>query len=819
MFWNYLIVAYRNLVRNKAFSAINVFGLAIAIAFCVLTYLYVHHEWTYDAFHEHADRIYRVNIEFSGSDQKGFSLPTVPTALRDELLQTVSGLDMAVRLTATRGSDRGDREIQVTYGDEVFKLQFLIVDPEFLSMFSFPLRAGDPEVVLKSPHSVVLSAETAMRIFGEENPVGKRLSLRSIWSHESADFAVTGVAEPIPDNSSIQFEMLLPYQHLWFFLHVQPDDWKRISKCGTYVKLSDDTEAEDIEPALRSIVRANMLRPEIAAKNLHLPLQPLTALRHRMDLMEIRNHGVKPPRDPLTGYGLICISVLVLVMASINYVNLAVGRMGTRTREVGVRKVLGALRFQLFWQYSCESVLMSMLSVGIGLVFAEHALPYFNRFTHQSLSFNPVFSGTSIVLLVVLVLVVGMLICSYPALILSGMHPVAILSGRFKPSHRNLLGRVLVLGQFMLSSALITCTLIMVYQLRFVREKDLGFNKEFVISVDTDALPEMGGHYQLLKTGFLQHHRVVGCTMVKYPLMEERWYEGKSEHGQSVWAKRHYVDYDFVKTLEMKMLSGRDFDVRANDQVKGSVVVNEAFVRQMGWDDPIGQTVAFDGRGVQSLRRSDGVARVIGVVKDFYLMPLQQNVQPTMLLLNSSIGDEAENFLVRIKPDDTVGTLKFMEAEWKKIAPANEPFYSSFLDDDIENYYQDFLSWSKIIGYATILAVFIACLGAFGLTALAVAKRTKEIGIRKAMGASVLNVVSLLSRDFVVLVLIANLCAWPLTFLASTWWLQDFAYRIGLTASVFLLGGLLTLAVVLLTVSTRTIRAARANPVDALRYE
>ncbi len=359
----------------------------------------------------------------------------------------------------------------------------------------------------------------------------------------------------------------------------------------------------------------------------------------------------------------------------------------------------------------------------------------------------------------------------------------------------------------------------MFYQLRFVKAKDLGFNKEFVISIDTDALPEMGGHYDLLKKGFLQHHKVVGCTMVKYPLMDESWYEGKGEKGQSVWARRHYVDYDFVKTLEMRVLSGRDFDVRANDQVKGSAVVNEAFARQIGWEDPIGQTIAFDGRGVQSLRRSNGVARIVGVVQDFYLTPLQQKVQPTMLLLNSTMGDEAENFLVRIKPDDIAGTLKFMEAEWKKIALANEPFYFTFLDDDIENYYQDFVSWSKIVGYATVFAVFIACLGAFGLTALAVARRTKEIGIRKAMGASVLNIVSLLSRDFVVLVLIANLCALPLTFLASTWWLQNFAYRIGLTVGVFLLGGLLTLLVVIGTVSIQTTTAARANPVDALRYE
>lgn len=822
MFWNYLIVAYRNLVRNKAFSAINVFGLAIAIAFCVLTYLYVHHEWTYDTFHEHADRIYRVNIEFSGPDRKGYSLPNVPTALRDELLRTVTGVDMAVRLTAARGSDREDREIQVTHGDQVLKLPFLIVDSAFLSMFSFPLRAGEPEVALKNPNSVVLSAETATRIFGDESPVGKQLSLRSIWSHESADFTVTGVAEPVPDNSSIQFEMLLPYQHLWFFLHMEPNDWKRISRCGTYVQLSESTKVKEMEPALRSVVRANMLRSEISEDSLHLRLQPLTDLRHRMDLMEIRNHGVKPPRDPLTGYGLICLSVLVLVMASINYVNLAVGRMVTRTKEVGVRKVMGAFRSQLFWQYLCESVLMSILAVGLGLVFAEHALRFFNGFTHQSLSFDPVFSRSAFVFLVILTLGIGVLICSYPALVLSGAHPVHILSGRFRPSNRNQMGRVLVLGQFAVSSALTVCTLIMVYQLRFLREKDLGFNKEFLISINVGGLPERPGGRGILKNRYLQNHKVIGCTTVRYTLLEEGpadTEEARGGQGQSLKIRPYFVDHDFVRTFEMKVLSGRDFDSGTNDLAQGSGLANEELVKQMGWDEPIGQTLTLEGSAARLMRSSKGIVRVIGVVKDFHLRPLQRSVQPSMLLLNPYIGLEAESLFVRVGPGDVDETLKYLEAEWKLIAPPGEPFYFTFLDDDIENYYQDFVSWSRIVGYATIFAVFIACLGAFGLTALAVARRTKEIGIRKTMGASVLNVVSLLSREFAMLVLIANLCAWPLAYLAMDRWLQNFAYRIEMTAGEFLLGGLLTLLMVIGTVSIQTTRAARANPVESLRYE
>ena len=821
MLRNYLKIAYRNLVRHKIYSLINISGLAIGIAFCFLTFLYVHHEWTYDAFHENADRIYRVYAEYHGLNKKLYRVPSLPTALRNELLQTVTGVDQAVRLIAGRGNDREDQEIQVTCGDQVFQLSFLIVDPEFLDMFSFPLRAGDSGIALKHPQSVVLSAEAAKKIFGDENPVGKQLALRSIWSHERTDFTVTGVAEPIPDNSSIQFDMLLPYEHLWFFVHREADDWKR-SACNTYVQLSENMKVTDIEPAFRSIVEAHMLRPEVSEGNFHLRLQPLTNLHHRMDIMKTTNHGVKAPRDPMNGYGLICLSLLVLVMASINFVNLAVGRLTTRTKEVGVRKIVGALRSQLIWQFLSESILLSLVAIGLGLALAEQALPFFNELMHQSLSFDAIFSWPAFVFLTALAVGVGLLVGSYPAFVLSGFHPVRILTGRFKLSHRNLFGRGLVFGQFVLSCGLITCTLIMVYQLRFVKEKDLGFNKESVISIDTDGLPEMGGDQDLLRNSYLQHHKVVGCTTVRYTLLDEGWqdrYEGKGEQGQSVRAKRFFVDYDFVKTFEMKVLSGRDFDSGANDQAQGSALVNEALVKQMGWDGPIGQTITFEGRGVRLLRRSKGVTRVIGVVQDFYLMPLQQKVQPAMLLLNPSIGNEARNFFVRIKPGDVVETLKFLETEWKKIAPLNEPFYFTFLDEDIENYYRDFLSWSKIVGYSTIFAVFIACLGAFGLTALAVAKRTKEIGIRKIMGASVLNIVSLLSREFVMLVLIANLCAWPLAYLAMFRWLQSFAYRTELTVGMFLLGGVLTLLVVIGTVSLQAVKAARMDPVDALRDE
>ena len=818
MFRNYLTVAYRNLVRYKVYSAINITGLAIGIAFCILAFLYIHHEWSFDAFHKNADQIYRVYAEVRGPDNKFYGTPISPTALRNELVQTVTGIDQAVRLVAGRGDDPEDQEIQVTYGDQIFKLPFLIVDPEFLDMFSFPLRSGDSEIALKHPQSVVLSAETAKKIFGDENPIGKQLTLRSLWSHEHADFTVTGVADPIPDNSSIQFDMLLPYQHLWFFLRKEADDWKIFSRCGTYVQLSENTKSTDIESAMHAIVKAHMLRPEISADNLHLRLQPLTNLHHRIDLMETTNHGVKAPRDPMNGYGLICLSLLVLVMASINFINLAVGRLVTRTKEVGIRKVVGAVRAQLIWQFLSESILLSLVAVVLGLSLAELVLPFFNEFMHQNLSFDNIFTWPTFVFLIALVVLVGLLIGSYPAFMISGFNPVRILTGRFKLSHRNLFGRGLVFGQFAVSSALITCTLIMVYQLQFVKEKDLGFNTEFVISIDTDGLHDFSRAFDLLKNRYLQHHKVVECASVRNPLLGRmRQFEGIGEQGQSMWVKHFYVDYDFVKTLEMKVLSGRGFDSNTNDHAQGNVLVNEELVKQMGWDDPIGQTITFKDRGARLLRKSKGVTRVIGVVQDFYLMPLQQKVQPAMLIL-SHIG-QARNFLVRIKPGDIAETLKYLKTGWKEIAPSDEPFHFTFLQEDIENYYQDFLSWSKIVGYATFLAVFIACLGAFGLTALAVARRTKEIGIRKIMGASVLNIVSLLSREFVMLVIVANLCAWPLTYLVMVWWLQNFAYRMGLTVGVFALGGVLTLLVVIGTVSLQAVKAAKMNPVEALRYE
>jgi len=819
MFKNYLLVAYRNLVRYKTYSIINITGLAIGIAFCILTFLYVRHEWSYDAFHNNADRIHRVYMDFQGPDQKSYRFSEVTTALRNKLPEAIPGIEQAVRLIAGRSNDFEDRQIQTTYQGQIHHLPFLIVDNNFFDVFTFPFQFGDPENALKDPHSIVLSAETAEKLFGNDNPLGKQVTLKSIWSREKANFTITGVTQPLPETSSIQFDMVLPYKNLWFFLHEEPNAWKNRA-CDTYIQLAENTTSSDVEQALPAIVKAHLLRPEISENSLSLKLQTLTSLHHRTDFMASTNHGTKIPIDPIHGYGLVCISVLVLIMASINFINLSIGRLVTRTKEVGVRKVVGAIKTQLIGQFLSESVLLTIITVSIGLVLAEQLLPAFNNIMHHNLSFQDIFSGSTFLFLFCLSICLGLLVGCYPALILAGLHPIRILTGRFNLNTRNTLGRGLVFIQFALSSFLIICTLIMIYQLQFINDKNIGFNKSFVISIRTDELPEFSGQHKILKEQYLQYHKVVSCTAVRYALLDEGWQgwaEGEGEKGQTIRTKRFYVDYDFIKTFEMKISQGRDFNANTNDQTKGRVLVNETLVKTMGWDNPIGQTINF-GPQSRSLRKSNGIAEVVGVVQDFNLMPLQQKVKPATILLNASMGNEARHFFVRVQPQDMTETLQFLEDEWKKIAP-NKPFHFSFLDDDIANYYKAFFRWSKITAYATIFAVFIACLGAFGLTALAVARRTKEIGIRKVMGASVFNIVFLLAREFIILVLIATLCAWPVAYLTALLWLQDFAYRMDLTAGVFVLGGILTLTIVIGTVSIQALKAAKTNPVDTLRYE
>ena len=785
MFWNYLKVAWRNLLRHPLYAAINVVGLGIAIAFCLLAFLYVRHEWTYDAFHENADRIYRVYTE----NDRGRRSASAPAALGPALAEVLPDVrivridfDWKYRFIQHRGTKIAET--------------IYVADPDIFEVFSFPLLKGDPATALMDPQNVVITENMAEKHFPGEDPIGKTLSIRTDRDaiSGSLDLTVTGLVERIPKNSSIQFGFLSRLDL------VGNEPRRRRSFFKTYLLLPDDVSPSEVERRLKDLVSTWPKSP-IWEK---LKLQPLSDIH-----FDSRGVGLDPAGNPVYSYILACIAMLVLVVASVNYTNLSVGRSFSRAREVGLRKVAGGLRTQLATQFLTEAVLLTFVALGLGLALAELFMPGFNSLTRMEFSISDLVDSTAPVFLVILLLVVGIVSGSYPALIASRFLPADALKGQMRLERLGRIRRVLVVFQVAISIVLVGCTTVVGRQLNLMTTKPLGFSpKDVLIVHKMDKLDDKGvaGAYQEAARSY---HAVLKTTRTGHAFsnMVQSFIDLKTNG--TILNDVEILDGDLglLETLGVRRKSGRGFE--RDGDAKTSVLVNEALVEKLGWEAPLGKTLRLGSRGRK--------LTVIGVVRNFHFHSVHRSVKPAVMCLNPRSFRE-RMLMVRIQPDDRAGAVRFLKEKWEEMAP-DEVFYSSFLEDDIDRQYREERRWFKIAGYATFFAVFIACLGAFGLTSLTVARRTKEIGIRKVLGAPTFGIISLLTREYVVLVGIACLVAWPVTYVAAERWLQNFPYRVDPGIGAFLLGGLLTLLVVLLAVSLQVTRAARGNPVDALRYE
>jgi putative ABC transport system permease protein len=792
MLRNYLIIAVRNLLRHKSYSAINILGLAVGMAFCILTFLFVRNEWTYDTFHENAGQIYRVyRLE---NDQKGERRKSTEylTPMAPALAANFPEIRRAVRIMKGGGS--------VNVEGKVYREGWLFVDPAFFEMFTFPLRQGDPRTALRDKSGIVISAEMARKYFGDESPIGKRMSLKSVDFYEAKgavySFVVTGVAQPAPSNSTIRFDILIPYENV-NMVGLDPNSWDRSTTANAiYIQLQDHVQASDLEIKFPLFVQSiQMLKRMSQREGYALRLQPLTDIHFNSTIW-----GPGSVSNPKYSYILSGISLLVLLIACVNFVNMAVGQSATRAREVGVRKVVGAGRMQLMRQFWGESVLISFIALFLGIALAELMLPAFNGLTVQGLSMAGFVSGPVLAFLVGLTLFVGLAAGSYPALVLSGFHTMEVLNRRLKVGGKNLFGRSLVVLQFALSIFFIVSAAVMFRQVRFLKAQDLGFNTDQIVAVKLWGLSDREKEQAL---GGIRNELSQYPNVVKVSWVTRLFNQGSGFlmflNGEYVFIAEIGVDHNYLDMMGLKVIEGQTF----SERIKG-VLVNEALVKTFGWDTAIGQ------RFKEMFRDS----KVIGVVKNFHHESLHQEIRPAILYLTAH-----PNFLlVKIRPQNIPATLDLLKAQWRRFVP-DLPFDFFFLDDYVNQQYQAEERWGRIIGYSAAFAIFIACLGAFGLTSLAVARRTKEVGIRKVLGASVSSIVMLLSKEFVVLVGVANLIAWPVAYYAMNRWLRDFAYRIELEPWVFALGGILALIVALLTVGVQAFKAATANPVDALRYE
>ena len=789
MLKNHLVIALRHLIANKGYFFINTMGLSIGIASCLLIFLFVRHEWTYDAFHEKSDRLYRVISAGVGYDGNPFTSAITPLPLASALEQQFPDVVRTVRIR--------NNDLEIRIGEDQYRQEdALLCDASFLEMLSFPMIEGDPGTALGDVNSVVLSKSAAARYFGQESSLGRPLEV------EGVPLTVTGVTENAPANSSIQFDLLIPFDKA-----PEIDPWIsnaigrwNYASASTFIELQDPEQAASLEGQLPDFVETHYpaFRPP------QLVLQPITEMYLDQDV----RFGLGPTSDPNLSYILICTALLVLFIACVNFMNLAVCRSSSRAKEVGLRKVFGAKQTQVMGRYMGETTVQCGFALVLGIVLAHLFLPVFNMLAGRSLVLDYLSSGSTIAALLVLTGLIALVSGSYPSLVLSRFNPVAIFRRQVQIGGPNLFVRGLMVVQFGLSALLVIAILVMTRQLDFVRTGDLGFNAENVVVIQTEPGSAI---YDAYRNRIASYGEVLQVSGASHTIGEGRFL-GQSAYTNDDGTLEAYmftVDYDYVNSLQLRLAAGRDFSREFGGDEAGSCIINEAAVRKLEWDDPVG-------------RRLPHGYTVIGVVRDYNYQSKHQEIEPVILsLASSAMGEISTRFmfiLVRISGGNVPATLSLLEEAWRETVP-EAPFEFTFLEDDIARFYQDERNLARIFSYSAAFALLIACLGVYGLVSLDAARRTREVGIRKVMGAAAGDIVTLLSRQFVVLVVIGNVLAWPAAWWLMNAWLADFAYRTEIGAVPFVAAGLVVMAIALLTVSLHAFRSAMLDPADALRRE
>ncbi len=799
LFKNYIKVAIRNLRKYKTYSFINIFGLAIGMALCLLILLFVKDELSYDRYHKKADNIYRLITEFNIKGKKSKSAITSPPmgpALANDFPKVIA----YVRFI---GLLEREKEVLISCQEKKFyESRLFFADQDVFNVFTFPLAKGDPRTVLKEPYSVVITEETCEKYFGDEDPLGKVITLNN-----KDDFRITGVLQEIPLNSHFRFDFLASFSTLNYYQLLPVDDW---GSCAlyTYLLFQKDYSPQELEKKLPAFIKKYM-GEESFVEGLYL--QPLTSIHLHSNLL----YEIEANRDMAEIYMFSALAFVILLIACFNFVNLSTARHMSRAKEVGMRKVLGAYRLQIVKQYLGESVFLTFLALPAALLLVELFLPVFNNLLRKDLSVGYIDNFFFLPAVIGVTIFVGISSGIYPALFLSAFQPIKILRGAFQPgSARRLIRSILVLTQFAISITLIICTVVISSQMNYVRNKKSGFDKEHVVVLPIKERPILLQH-QSIKNELLGNSKIIKVSVASdvpgrsgvnsNPFVPEGF-----EKTTEFFIKNMRIDYDFLETLGIKVKEGRGFSKDFATDASEAFILNEVAVEKIGWDEPLGKTLEWlPGPG----RYKKGA--VIGVVENFHYESLHNRIEPLVLHIWPA---SYHYFLIRIRPGDLKGTLAFIKEKWNELAP-NFPFIYSFLDEDFDRLYKAEETLGKIFVCFAALSIFVACLGLFGLALFTAEQRTKEVGIRKVLGASAARIALLLSREFVKWVLLANAVAWPVAYFAMSRWLQNFAYRINFGIGIFLLSALMAFVIALTTVSYQAIKAALANPVEALRYE
>jgi putative ABC transport system permease protein len=784
MVFNYLKVALRNIRKHKTYSVINITGLAAGLTCAILIFLWVQHELSYDRFHANAGRIGRVLLKPDHADWLSNSGPgPLGPALQRDYPEVVA---------ATRSFEA---PAPLRYGDRTFNGRVCGVDPSFFRIFSFPFVQGGAGEPLADPNSIVLGESMARKLFGSEDPIGRSVGFE--WWGTWHDVLVVGVVADVPANSSLSFDYLLPFNFVTRS-GMSIEDWD-VGAYQTYVLIPETASMAEVEGKITGAMKR--ARP---ASPYQLRLQPLT----RMHLYRPEGGG---PIMYITIASLI--GLFILMIACINFMNLSTARSLRRAREVGLRKVVGSSRGGLIRQFLMESLAFSVLALGLALIGVRLLLPSVNRILSTSLHLQ--FTTSRALVILGMTLLTGCLSGSYPAFYLSRFNPLHVLKGGPTQGRGgSSLRRLLVVFQFVVSIGLTVATLTIYHQLLFMRNRDLGINKDFVINFELRG--DLRNNYRTVKTKLLENPDILAVSVTngsftKRFATEKADWEGKDPESNVVMAI-HAVDYDYQKIFDLKMVEGRYFSREHPTDLTAGIIVNETAIRVMGMEKALGKKFHCP---IPYASGREEWGTIIGVVKDFHFRSLHDKIEPLVLAI--APGWFTDSY-VRIRPTNVPRTLAFIEKTFRETAPGF-PFEYTFLDETIDRLYRTDMQIGALVRSATALAVFISCLGLFGLASFTAEQRTREIGIRKVLGASAAGITSLLTGEFTKWVLVANLVAWPVSYLVMRNWLKTFAYRINLGLEVFLLSGALACAVTLLSVGFQAVRAARANPVASIKYE
>ena len=779
MFKNYLKITVRDIIRHKGYSSIHIVGLAVGMACFLLITMWVMDELSYDRFHEDVDNIYQAMVHLEKNTSQRF--PNIPYPFAPEVEEKIPEVVETVRLEGM------GRILLSNQNDKFYEPNMIVVDPTFFKLFSFQLLQGNPASALANPFSVVITETMAKKYFPDQDPMGQVLRMNN-----QNDLIITGIVKDVKNNSTILFDFIAPLELRMLLLQRRQDHWGRFSTT-TFLKLRPDCNIENVKMKAAYLLNEHLLKQgQLLEKNV-------------VTLLPFAERYFFFVRDKTYIYLFSTVAFFILMIACCNFINLSTARSSIRMKEIGLRKVTGASRGKLVVQFLSESVVQSCIAVVFSFLIVIVLFPVFNHLTGKELVFNLPFVITIFIILAVFIGIAGGI---YPSLILSALHPASVLKGPLASLRKGLNPRrALVVVQFSLTISLIIGTMIIHRQMEYIRKKDIGYEKEHMIRI---AMPN-NNNYHLLKNELFQKGDYPGITGTLVNLPYFNW----TEYGAIKWEGKdpklnvgigsNIVDFNFTETMEIELVEGRGFSSGLLTDINSTCLVNEEMVKLMGLDKGVGASIKY---GSQDLK-------IIGVMKNFHFKPLRNLVEPLILRLNPN---SVRSMLIRIKSENISSSLMTIKRTWQNIIPSS-PLEYNFLDEEFDRAYKNFERMGLLIDSFTLLAVFIACIGLFGLTSFSIQQRTKEIGIRKVVGASVFKLVLLLMKAFIKCVLIANLIAWPIAYFSLNNLLQDFAYKTEINIWLFIFSSVLAIVIAFLTVSYQTIKAAVANPVDSLRYE